>query len=255
MGKKTKKPGKRTPGIGRLLAVCLGLAAADGLAVWLAFGLNGRLHLRNFPLALLNLMVVLIAADAVALLYPSLKRRFGSAYAMSWGIAVGGYAVVSVALTALFYWRTPSRLFTIGVLAALLVYIVVCVLLLVTRKRRRRRQDSAVGSSVTLHMLELGNTVHALQPMVDSRQWEGLNRAYIAMRTCWEFASPFGRSPIPVVVELEKEIARRVEEAAALLKDVPEKPSGEAEAAVQAAARQLLDIAEQLRSREKLLLG
>ena len=53
----------------------------------------------------------------------------------------------------------------------------------------------------------------------------------------------------------QKEIARRVEETAGLLQGIPEKPPGEAEAAVQAAARELLDIAEQLRSREKLLLG
>ncbi len=255
MGKNGKKPGKRSPGVARLLAVCLVLAVVDGLSIWLAFGLYGRLHLRNFPLALINLMAVLIAADAVALFYPSLKRRFGSAYAMGWGIAVGGYAVLTVALTALFYWRTPSRIFTGGVLAALAAYAAVCLLLLLTRKRRRRRRDTAAGSSITLHMLELGGCVHALQPAVDPRHWEGLNKAYIALRTCWEFAAPFGRSALPVVTELEKEIARRVEETAGLLQGIPEKPPGEAEAAVQAAARELLDIAEQLRSREKLLLG
>lgn len=255
MGKNGKKPGKRSPGVARLLAVCLVLAVVDGLSIWLAFGLYGRLHLRNFPLALINLMAVLIAADAVALLYPSLKRRFGSAYAMGWGIAVGGYAVLTVALTALFYWRTPSRIFTGGVLAALGG---VCRGVPPPAADPEAPPPAAGHGGGLLH-----NPAHAgawrlcarAAACCRSRALGGADKAYIALRTCWAICRPLWPQCAPCRNRIGKRDRPRVEETAGLLQGIPEKPPGEAEAAVQAAARELLDIAEQLRSREKLLLG
>ena len=87
--------------------------------------------------------------------------------------------------------------------------------ILLTRNKRRRRRDTQVnGGVIALSMLELGGSVHELQSLLPPRQWEGLNKAYVALRTCWEFAAPFGRSDMPVVLELEAAIASRSARAA-----------------------------------------
>lgn len=85
-----------------------------------------------------------------------------------------------------------------------------------------------------------------------ARQWEGLNKAYVALRTCWEFAAPFGRSDMPVVLELEAAIASRVSAAS---RRVQALCAAFSEPDFQAAVHELLEIAELLKSREKQLLS
>ena len=101
-------------------------------------------------------------------------------------------------------------------------------------------------------MLELGGSVHELQSLLPPRQWEGLNKAYVALRTCWEFAAPFGRSDMPVVLELEAAIASRVSAAS---RRVQALCAAFSEPDFQAAVHELLEIAELLKSREKQLLS
>ena len=101
-------------------------------------------------------------------------------------------------------------------------------------------------------MLELGGSVHEIQSLLPPRQWEGLNKAYVALRTCWEFAAPFGRSDMPVVLELEAAIASRVSAAS---RRVQALCAAFSEPDFQAAVHELLEIAELLKSREKQLLS
>lgn len=125
--------------------------------------------------------------------------------------------------------------------------------ILLTRNKRRRRRDTQVnGGVIALSMLELGGSVHELQSLLPPRQWEGLNKAYVALRTCWEFAAPFGRSDMPVVLELEAAIASRVSAAS---RRVQALCAAFSEPDFQAAVHELLEIAELLKSREKQLLS
>lgn len=235
-----------------LLVKCLALAAVDGASVWLAFTAAPGFHVGNFPWALLNLLVVLVFADTAALLYPYLKRRYGASYARGWCLATGGYYLLTMALTMAFYWRTPGPLFTAMVGGAMALYAAAVAVILLTRDKRRRRRDTPVnGGVIALSMLELGGSVQELQAQLPPRQWEGLHKAYVALHTCWEFAAPFGRSGLPVVLELETAIASRVSAAAGKTQALC---AAFSEPDFQAAVHELLEIAELLKSREKQLL-
>ena len=184
---------KSVPGGGAalLLVKSLALAAVDCASVFIAFAAAPGFHIGNFPWALLNLLVVLVFADTTVLLYPYLKRRYGASYARGWCLATGGYYLLTMVLTPLFYWRTPGPLFTAMVGGALALYAAAVAAILLTRNKRRRRRDTQVnGGVIALSMLELGGSVHELQSLLPPRQWEGLNKAYVALRTCWEFAAP-----------------------------------------------------------------
>ena len=236
---------------GFLLVKCLVLAAADFLSVWLAFTVSPVFHLENFPWAMLNLLVVLVVTDTVVLLYPTVKRRYGWGYALHWAVVTGGYYLLTLLLTALVYGRVRLLIFMVCAAAALLLYAGCAAAIILTRRRRRSGRGASVnGAAIAVSMLELGNRVHELQPLLKPRQWEGLGKAYASLRTCWEFAAPFGRSAQPVAKEMEAEIARRVETACGSMRELAGDVS---EDGVQKAVRELLDITEQLKSREKLL--
>ena len=115
---------KSVPGGGAalLLVKSLALAAVDCASVFIAFAAAPGFHIGNFPWALLNLLVVLVFADTTVLLYPYLKRRYGASYARGWCLATGGYYLLTMVLTPLFYWRTPGPLFTAMVGGALALY-------------------------------------------------------------------------------------------------------------------------------------
>ena len=236
-----------------LLVKSLALASVDCASVFIAFAAAPGFHIGNFPWALLNLLVVLVFADTTVLLYPYLKRRYGASYARGWCLATGGYYLLTMVLTPLFYWRTPGPLFTAMVGGALALYAAAVAAILLTRNKRRRRRDTQVnGGVIALSMLELGGSVHELQSLLPPRQWEGLNKAYVALRTCWEFAAPFGRSDMPVVLELEAAIASRVSAASHRVQALC---AAFSEPDFQAAVHELLEIAELLKSREKQLLS
>lgn len=239
-----------------LVGKCLLLALADGLSVWIVFAAAPTFHLKNFPWALVHLLAVLLIADMFVLIYPYLRRRYGLVYSRGWAYATAALYLVAMLLTFLFYWRIPTPLLAVCVVAFLLVYAGTIAGILLTRKRRQRRRDTPVnGGAIAVGMLELGNSVHRLQDILEPRQWTALNKAYMAARNCWELAAPFGYSDLSAVNEMEGEIARRVTQAAQLtssLLDAPDKP---AEATVQEAARLLLDTADRLNLREKLLFG
>lgn len=76
----------------------------DCASVFIAFAAAPGFHIGNFPWALLNLLVVLVFADTTVLLYPYLKRRYGASYARGWCLATGGYYLLTMVLTPLFYW-------------------------------------------------------------------------------------------------------------------------------------------------------
>lgn len=208
-------------GAALLLVKSLALAAVDCASVFIAFAAAPGFHIGNFPWALLNLLVVLVFADTTVLLYPYLKRRYGASYARGWCLATGGYYLLTMVLTPLFYWRTPGPLFTAMVGGALALYAAAVAAILLTRNKRRRR-DTQVNGGV------------------------------IALRTCWEFAAPFGRSDMPVVLELEAAIASRVSAAS---RRVQALCAAFSEPDFQAAVHELLEIAELLKSREKQLLS
>ena len=229
-------------GAALLLVKSLALAAVDCASVFIAFAAAPGFHIGNFPWALLNLLVVLVFADTTVLLYPYLKRRYGASYARGWCLATGGHYLLTMVLTPLFY----------VVCGALALYAAVAAILLTRNKRRRRRDTQVNGGVIALSMLELGGSVHELQSLLPPRQWEGLNKAYVALRTCWEFAAPFGRSDMPVVLELEAAIASRVSAAS---RRVQALCAAFSEPDFQAAVHELLEIAELLKSREKQLLS
>ena len=171
-------------GAALLLVKSLALAAVDCASVFIAFAAAPGFHIGNFPWALLNLLVVLVFADTTVLLYPYLKRRYGASYARGWCLATGGDYLLTMVLTPLFYWRMPGSLFTVVVCGALALYAAVAAILLTRNKRRRRRDTQVNGGVIALSMLELGGSVHELQSLLPPRQWEGLNKAYVALRTC-----------------------------------------------------------------------
>ena len=109
-------------GAALLLVKSLALAAVDCASVFIAFAAAPGFHIGNFPWALLNLLVVLVFADTTVLLYPYLKRRYGASYARGWCLATGGYYLLTMVLTPLFYWRMPGSLFTVVVCGALALY-------------------------------------------------------------------------------------------------------------------------------------
>lgn len=157
-----------------LLVKSLALAVVDCASVFIAFAAAPGFHIGNFPWALLNLLVVLVFADTTVLLYPYLKRRYGASYARGWCLATGGYYLLTMVLTPLFYWRTPGPLFTAMVGGALALYAAAVAAILLTRNKRRRRRDTQVnGGVIALSMLELGGSVHELQSLLPPRRGRG----------------------------------------------------------------------------------
>lgn len=95
----------RARGLGALVTKCLVLAAADGLAVWLALAADLLSYGGKFPWVLLNLLWTLVLTDGAALLYPVVKGRIGRGYARRWMGITGGYCLLGVLLTPLVYRR------------------------------------------------------------------------------------------------------------------------------------------------------
>ena len=237
----------RARGLGALLAKCLILAVGDGLAVWLALAADPLSYGGKFLWVLLNLLWTLVLTDGAALLYPVVKGRIGRGYARRWMRITGGYCLLGVLLTPLVYRRLSPGGFGLFAGALLVLYAALTAGLLLA-SRRRVPAPSVNGAALTVRMLELGSGVQALEPLLNPRQWEGLQKAYAQLRTCWEFASPFGRSPLPVDLELETAIAHRVDSACVDIRRLSREPTADG---LRQVIIELLDIAEQLKLREK----
>ncbi len=237
-------------GAAALAGKCVLLTVFNGLSVWLVLASAPGLQEPGYPRALLGLLAVLLAVNAVTLLYPYLRRRYGPACSRGWAFATAALYLLSMVLCCLFYWRMANTFFTVCVSVLLLLYIGFVTALFLTRRRRRIRTED--GAAATLDMLAMREQVQALRGTLEPRLWTALDKAYTAARTSWEFASPFGRRDLPAVLDMEADITRRMHEAAALVASLADAPSEEG---AQAAAQRLLDIADRLHLREKLLLG
>ena len=235
-----------------VLAVkCILLTVFNGFSVWVVFlsapGIQGKSYSRVLP----ALLVVLLMINALTLLYPFLRRRCGTACSRGWAFATAALYVVMMLLCCLFYWHMPTSLFTGCVFFLLLIYTGLVAALFFTR-HGRRRITAAHGDAATLGILDMREKIQSLHDVVEPRLWSALDKAYTSARTSWEFASPFGRCEIPAVMEMEEDITRRLTEVTAALSALANAPS---EDGVQASVQRLLDIADRLHLREKLLLG
>lgn len=233
------------------LAKCAVLLAVDTACVYLFFSV-WRLYMSPvFSFALVNVLLALFLANAALLAAPYLERAlhvFSSPFVLTLAAI---YLLFTLVFTGLSYlWIAPGVY--AGVAGTALFVFAGATALSCAKPWLHREWDRLLHRQgdvrdVRVLLMEVESALSGVSPQLDPRQAGSLQKAYTALRERLEFSTPFGRSDIPVVRDMEDRIADRLAKSAETIRRLG---GGEAAAG---AASELMEIAELVKNREKLI--
>lgn len=212
--------------------------------------MKGRLYLP----VLINILTVLFIVNLFCLSYGVLRRTL---YKRTAGVVVSVtlfYYLFSVLFT---YWTKPwitAKWYGFSALIAFVIYIFCCMSL--------RRSDVENHSRIQKHirpedmqmlLMQLQNCLYELQPCLETRQYASLSRALGGLREWLEFSIPFGRSPQPVIQDMELQVYRKTRSVLERMRRLPHvKNRGDT---AENLVSDIFAVTELLKSRERLQVG
>lgn len=235
---------------------CAALALLDMGSVLLLISVWRVFQSPVYVWAMLSTLVVLFLVDTLVLIAPHLRRVMRQGSTVSLLLVTGFYYVLHMVFTGLAYaWMPPLWYGMVAVL--LLVTYALCLFMLYRSGRtpaaERPRTQGDGARQLQSRAVPLLQAAHDLiDDLGAGRQAESLRKAYADMRRQMEFATPFGRCPQPVILDMEQAILQRVERLTSLVEEGRTQPGDDALNRVVAG---FMELSMLLKNREKLILG
>lgn len=205
-----------------VLLKAVALIILDVVCMLLVFNKWILVNLRVFPASLSVILFSLLLLNAVILCSSPLAKVFGSRSVAASAIMVTvGLFLFIMGFTWLTYIAINPTTYLIVTLLAIMIYIGIVAGLVLAGKNRQdnvQRQDYEKTQAFSVKML-VGEIAGALKSQVGlSRQdaamlQQAANRAFERL----EASTPFGRRPVPAVMEQENLISQRLVEVKSLL--------------------------------------
>ena len=238
-----------------LLWKCLLLALLDIGTVLLFFAIWDIIQLKIFPFVLLNLLLVLLAVDIAVIAFPHARRRQPEASWMPFSVLTALYYIFTFLFSGLTCtWMDPAGYAAWGFFL-FAAYIAGTLAVVFPRKRKAGHPEGRELvdlQQLQLQMAELEKFIRVSQEMLEPRQYDSLCRAYASLREKLAYSTPFGRSPKPVVMDMEKRIADRITNCLSKMQEICPQNASET---VKRVTISFLDISELIKNKEKLLAG
>ena len=235
-----------------LLWKCLLLALLDIGTVLLFFAIWDIIQLKIFPFVLLNLLLVLLAVDIAVIAFPHARRRVSW---MPFSVLTALYYIFTLLFSGLTCtWMDPAGYAAWGFFL-FAAYISGTLAVVFSRKRKASHpegRDLGDLQQLQLQMAELEKFIRVSQEMLEPRQYDSLCRAYASLREKLAYSTPFGRSPKPVVMDMEKRIADRITNCLSKMQEICPQNAPET---VKRVTISFLDTSELIKNKEKLLSG
>lgn len=240
----------------RLVWKCLLLAILDVGTVLLFFTVWDVVHMPIFPIIVMNLLLAVLAVDVAVLAVPYVRRRFPDLSWLPVSLITAFYYITVLLFTALTCtWMAPKDY---AIWASLLFMAYIAGALATTlAKRYRRRGRFGMSEQADLiqtqrNMEDLEWRIRGIEGLLEPREFDGLCRAYASLREQLAFSTPFGRSPKPVVMDMEKRISDRIGNCLDKMREVS--PQNAAETASRLTLS-FMDTSELIRNKEKLMVS
>lgn len=238
-----------------LLWKCLLLALLDIGTVLLFFAIWDIIQLKIFPFVLLNLLLVLLAVDIAVIAFPHARRRQPEASWMPFSVLTALYYIFTLLFSGLTCtWMEPAGYAAWGFFL-FAAYISGTLAVMFSRKRKASHPEGREPvdlQQLQQQMAELEQFIRVSQEMLEPRQYDSLCRAYASLREKLAYSTPFGRSPKPVVMDMEKRIADRITNCLSKMQEICPQNASET---VKRVTISFLDTSELIKNKEKLLAG
>lgn len=241
-------------------AKCVALAAVDIATFFLLFSGYIRSDLAVFPFVVLHVVGNLIILNTIILLSSLIQKVVKSMTYTALVMLTTGYMICSVLFTLLFHsWISAS--WYVGISSAgFVAYLLIIGGFSImhrsgTHKGRLRETEKADMEAVQMALMEMESMLPVLQPQINAHLYDGLYKAFFSLRQSVAFSTPFGRSSKPVVMDMEKRIADRIGVMCTRLKAVCTPGPHAVEDTVQSVLSSMLDTAELIKNKEKLLMS